>query len=225
MESTGADQKGGLAIQYVTDPAAIYRDSFRQIGERADLTAFSPQESQIAARVIHASADFTLGESLVFHPAAVPMALKVLNHSGHLVVDARMVEAGLNRDRLSRLGIRVWCGIDQPEVGVLAQRQGITRSMAAMDWAMAQAPPGCLVVIGNAPTALFRLLQGIEAGWWQPAVVVGLPVGLVGAAESKAQLMAQTRVPAMSNRGSRGGSAAAAAAVNALIRMVLGEPQ
>lgn len=214
-----------IHIRFLTHPDDIYAQSFQRIGHHIDLSRWPAEEAQVILRVVHATADFEYADTLVFHPGAVAVAVESLRHGAPLVVDARMVEAGFSRGRLQRLGLCTWCGIEQPEVSVRAQRENLTRSMVGIEWAMERAGQGAVVVIGNAPTALFHVVDMIRAHRWTPSVVLGFPVGLIGALESKQELLEQRQVPAMSHVGTKGGSAVAAAAVNALLRMALGEAQ
>jgi precorrin-8X/cobalt-precorrin-8 methylmutase len=199
--------------QYLRDGAAIYSQSFATIRAEADLSRFSPEEESVAVRVIHACGMVDIVAALRFHPEFAAAARAALRAGRPILCDAKMVAHGITRARLPA-GNAVVCTLDAPEVPELVRRIGNTRSAAALDlWR--DRLDGALVAIGNAPTALFRLLELLDDGV-RPAAVIGVPVGFVGAAESKQALAADGRVPFLIVEGRRGGSAVAAAAVNAL---------
>jgi precorrin-8X/cobalt-precorrin-8 methylmutase len=177
----------------------IERESYRILRERIDLSQLPPLSRAVAERVIHASADLSFGESLVLEEDALRAGREALLAGAPIYCDARMVAAGIT----SREAI-----VPPP-----ASVEGLTRTAAAMRQAAVQAPPGAVWVVGNAPTALAELIANPPR---EPALIVGLPVGFVGAAEAKAAL-ADSGLPAVTNAGERGGSAVAVAAVNALI--------
>lgn len=198
---------------YIRDGAAIYEKSFAMIRAEADLARFAAAEERVAVRIIHACGMVELAADITFTPGAVEAAVVALARGAPILCDARMVADGVTRSRLPA-GNDVVCTLHDPGVPALAQTMGTTRSAAAMElWR--DRLGGAVVAIGNAPTALFRLLELIDAGASPPAAVVGMPVGFVGAAESKEALLAHG-VPALVVRGRKGGSAMAAAAVNAL---------
>ncbi len=199
---------------YVRDGAAIYAQSFATIRAEADLSAFSPAETRIVVRLIHASGMVEVARDVGFSPAFAERARQALLDGRPILCDSQMVAHGITRARLPA-GNEVICALDAPETPALAARLGTTRSAAALDLWGARLD-GALVAIGNAPTALFRLLELLDAGAPRPAAVIGMPVGFVGAAEAKAALAADGRVPFATVRGRKGGSAMAAAAVNAL---------
>jgi len=181
---------------------------------------FAGDEWRIVRRMIHTTADFGLLELVRFHPLAVEAGKRALAAGCTLVTDTEMARAGIPERRMGALGCTVRCLMRDPEVLALAQAQGSTRARAAVDFAVEQIKPA-IYVIGNAPTALLRLLEHIEAGRAEPALIVGMPVGFVNAAESKALLTAQTRIPYIAVSGRKGGSPLAASAVNALAEIVL----
>ncbi len=203
-----------MSRDYVRDGAAIYAESFATIRREADLGAFSVEQARVAVRVIHACGMVEVARELRFHPEFTRAARAALLEGKPVLCDAKMVANGVTRSRLPA-GNEVVCTLDAPEVPALAQRMGNTRSAAALElWGGRMA--GALVAIGNAPTALFHLLELLDAGATPPAAIIGVPVGFVGAAESKAALEAYGLVPYLVVCGRRGGSAMAAAAVNAL---------
>lgn len=199
---------------YEHDGAAIYRQSFATIRAEADLSGLSPAEARVAVRMIHACGMVEITRDLVFSPGFAEAARTALLAGKPILCDAKMVAHGITRARLPAKN-EIFCTLDAPEVPGLAKRIGNTRSAAALDlWGERMA--GALVAIGNAPTALFRLLELLDAGAPKPAAIIGMPVGFVGAAESKEALLADGRVPCVIVRGRKGGSAMAVAAVNAL---------
>jgi precorrin-8X/cobalt-precorrin-8 methylmutase len=199
---------------YIRDGAEIYRNSFAIIRREADLARFTPEEEPVAVRIIHACGMVEAAADIAFAPGACAAARAALRAGAPVLCDAKMVANGVTRARLPA-GNEVICTLDDPRVPDLAAAIGNTRSAAAMElWRDRMA--GAVVAIGNAPTALFHLLSMIDAGAPRPAAVVGMPVGFVGAAESKEALVADGRLPWLVVRGRKGGSAMAAATVNAL---------
>jgi precorrin-8X/cobalt-precorrin-8 methylmutase len=199
---------------YIRDGAAIYERSFAIIRAEADLARFSPEEERVVVRIIHASGMVEIAKDIVFSPGVVAAARDALKSGAPILCDSKMVANGVTRARLPRHN-DVICTLDDPRVADLARDIGNTRTAAAMElWRERLA--GAVVAIGNAPTALFRLLELLDAGAPKPAAIIGMPVGFVGAAESKEALTADGRVPFITIRGRKGGSAMAVAAVNAL---------
>ena len=203
-----------MSYDYIRDGAAIYALSFATIRAEAELARFTPEESRIAVRVIHACGMVEVAADIRFHPGFAAAGRAALRAGAPILCDAKMVAHGITKARLPA-GNEIVCALDAPGVPELARRIGNTRSAAAMDlWA--ERMGGAVVVIGNAPTALFHLLELLDAGAPHPAAIIGVPVGFVGAAESKAALAADGRVPFLVVDGRKGGSAMAVAAVNAL---------
>jgi precorrin-8X/cobalt-precorrin-8 methylmutase len=202
---------------YLRDGAAIYERSFAIIRAEADLSRFSADEAEIAVRMIHACGVVEAARNIVFGANFVAAARGALAAGAPILCDAEMVAHGVTRARLPANN-DVICTLHDPRVPALAETLCTTRSAAALDlWSDRLA--GAVVAIGNAPTALFRLLDLIEAGAPKPAAILGIPVGFVGAAEVKEALAAGSRdVPFVTVRGRMGGSAMTAAAVNALAR-------
>ena len=199
---------------YIRDGAAIYQRSFAIIRSEADLARFTREEERIAVRCIHACGMVEIAGDIAFSPAFARAAMAALRAGAPILCDAKMVANGVTRARLPAANA-VICTLDDPEVAALAKQHATTRSAAALELWRPHLE-GALVVIGNAPTALFRLLEMLDAGAAHPAAVIGMPVGFVGAAESKAALAVQTRIPFAVVHGRKGGSAMAAAAVNAV---------
>jgi precorrin-8X/cobalt-precorrin-8 methylmutase len=199
---------------YIRDGAAIYERSFAIIRAEADLARFSPEEERVAVRIIHASGMVEIARDIVFSSGVVAVARDALNNGAPILCDSKMVANGVTRARLPAHN-EVVCTLDDPRVADLARDVGNTRTAAAMElWRDRLA--GAVVAIGNAPTALFRLLEMLDASALKPAAVIGMPVGFVGAAESKEALIADGRVPFITIRDRKGGSAMTAAALNAL---------
>lgn len=199
---------------YIRDGAEIYRNSFAIIRAEANLSRFKQNEEKVAVRIIHACGMVDIVDDLFMSPTFVARASEALLRGAPILCDAKMVANGVTRSRLPNNN-NVICTLDDPAVAPLAIEIGNTRSAAALELWRPHLE-GAVVVIGNAPTALFRLLDMLDEGAPRPAAIIGAPVGFVGAAESKQALAEQTRVPFLIVRGRRGGSAMAAAAVNAL---------
>ncbi|MCK0196574.1 precorrin-8X methylmutase [Ancylobacter sp. 6x-1] len=202
---------------YERDGRAIYERSFAIIRAEADLSAFSQDEADVAVRMIHACGLVEAAGSIAFGPGVVEAARAALTAGAPILCDAEMVAHGVTRARLPA-GNEVVCTLRDPQVPALAEKLGTTRSAAALDlWRDRLA--GAVVAIGNAPTALFHLMEMLAAGAPKPAAILGMPVGFVGAAESKDALASGGHgVPWLIVRGRLGGSAMTAAAVNALAR-------
>ena len=206
-----------MAEPYLRDGTAIYERSFAIIRAEADLSAFATEEAEVAIRMIHACGLVEAAKHFVFGHGVVAAARSALTRGAPILCDTEMVAHGITRTRLPARN-EVLCALHDPGVPGLAEKLGTTRSAAALElWGDQLA--GAVAVIGNAPTALFRLLELLDAGAPRPAAILGLPVGFVGAAESKEALAVnEQRIPFLIVRGRMGGSAMTAAAVNALAR-------
>lgn len=204
-----------LPLDYIRDGAEIYRQSFAMIRAEADLDCLPADFDKVAVRLIHACGTIDIVADLDYSLDAVRVGRKALGAGAPILCDARMVADGVTLKRLPANN-RVICTLPDPRVPELAAQLKNTRSAAALElWRPHLA--GAVVAIGNAPTALFRLLEMLDAGGPKPALILGFPVGFVGAVESKAALAADSRgIPFLTIHGRRGGSAMAAAAVNAL---------
>jgi precorrin-8X/cobalt-precorrin-8 methylmutase len=202
---------------YLRDGTAIYERSFAIIRAETDLSRFSAEQADIVVRMIHACGVVEAARNIVFGANLVGAARDALAGGAPILCDSEMVARGITRARLPA-GNPVICTLNDPRVPALADRFGTTRSAAALDlWRERQA--GAVIAIGNAPTALFRLLDLLDAGALKPAAILGIPVGFVGAAEAKDALAADQRhVPFLTMHGRMGGSAVTAAAINALAR-------
>lgn len=196
-------------------PEQIEARSFQIIDEEIGEHSFTDEQYPIVRRVIHASADFDLGKSLLFHPDAVRSGIEAIRSGRPVVADVQMVQVGINKRRLGKFGGEVRVYISDEDVIAEAKRLNTTRAIVAMRKAAKEAEGG-IFAIGNAPTALLELIRLIKAGEASPGLVIGLPVGFVSAAESKEEL-AKLDVPFITNCGRKGGSTVTVAAVNALI--------
>jgi len=200
---------------YLKDPAAIYAESFATVEREARLGRFPEDLRPLVVRVIHACGMVEVADRLAFSEGAGAAGRKALASGAPILCDCEMVAAGIIRSRLSA-GNEVVVTLNHEGVPELAQRLRTTRSAAAVELWEGRIE-GAVVAIGNAPTALFHLLERLDAGWPKPALILAFPVGFVGAAESKAEIAADSRgVPFVTLKGRRGGSAMASAAVNAL---------
>ncbi|HMF63805.1 MAG TPA: precorrin-8X methylmutase [Edaphobacter sp.] len=204
-----------MKMIYTKDADAIYRESFSIIRAEADLSAFPQDLARVVVRMIHACGMTDLPQYVASSPGATEIGVRAIRAGATILCDANMVANGVTRSRLPSNN-EILCTLGDPRTAELAKKLETTRSAAALElWR--DKLEGSVVVIGNAPTALFRLLEMLEVGTPHPALIIGVPVGFVGAAESKAALMAnRLNLPYLTIQGRRGGSAIAAAAVNAL---------
>jgi precorrin-8X/cobalt-precorrin-8 methylmutase len=200
---------------YLEDPSEIYRRSFKIVRDLIDTKRLDDDIAVVAQRLVHATAMPSLVDNLIWTPGAAAIGRTALAHGGTILADGQMVVAGITSARLPS-GVEVMCTLGLGTVPGIARRLKTTRAAAAVTlwepWL-----EGAVVAIGNAPTALFKLLDGLASGWPRPALILGLPVGFVGAAEAKQALAEGDHgVPFIALKGQLGGSAMAAAAVNAL---------
>ena len=202
---------------YLRDGAAIYEQSFAIIRAEADLSRFSDAEADIAVRMLHSCGMVEIAKNIVFADEVISAAREALHAGAAILCDSEMVSHGVTRARLPA-GNAVICTLRDPTIPALAEKLATTRSAAALELWLDRLE-GAVVAIGNAPTSLFRLLEMLDDGAPRPAAILGIPVGFVGAAESKEALIANPRgVPFIAVRGRLGGSAMTAAAVNGLAR-------
>jgi precorrin-8X/cobalt-precorrin-8 methylmutase len=199
---------------YIRDGAEIYKNSFAIIRHEADLARFDALEERVAVRVIHACGMVEIAPELYFFQGAAKAGIAALAGGAPILCDANMVAHGVTRARLPKNN-EVICTLTDPRVAALAKEMNTTRTAAAMEYWRPHLT-GSVVAFGNAPTALFHLLEMLDAGAPKPALILAMPVGFVGAAESKEAAIADGRVPVIAIRGRKGGSAMAAAAINAL---------
>lgn len=207
-------------LKYIKDPRLIEKKSFEIIESCIDRANFDDKELAIVKRVIHATADFEYARILKFSKEAVDEGLNALRKGCRIITDTRMTEAGINKRALKAAGCEVGCYIDHPDAARISRELGITRAMASIIMAAGN-KDNRIFAIGNAPTALFKLVELVKKGTLSPALVIGVPVGFVGAGESK-DALSNLDVPHIITGGRKGGSTVAAAVVNALLYM-LGE--
>jgi precorrin-8X/cobalt-precorrin-8 methylmutase len=211
----------GKPVAPIIQPDAIEAESFRVIDAEMGPHEFSVIEWPVVRRAIHSTADFELGRSMVFHPRAVEAGVAAIRKGAHVVVDVQMIQAGISASYLAEFGGRVLCYMADLDVAGKARTEGTTRAMQCMRKAAREAP-GAIYAIGNAPTALLELVRLVEDGEASPALIIGVPVGFVSAAESKEQLRRQGLVPYITNSGRKGGTPVAVSITNALLRMARG---
>ncbi|XEC96083.1 precorrin-8X methylmutase [Paenibacillus tarimensis] len=195
-------------------PQEIEGKSFEIITEELGEHPFTPEQYPIVQRIIHASADFELGRSLVFHRDAIEAGIRAIRSGKTVVADVQMIQAGVSKDRLERFGGGVKVYISDPDVMEEAKRLNTTRAIVSMRKAVREADGG-IYAIGNAPTALLELIRLVKEGQAKPGLVIGMPVGFVSAAESKDELR-KLDIPFITNIGRKGGSTIVVSAVNAL---------
>ncbi|MCA0757671.1 precorrin-8X methylmutase [Paenibacillus sp. N4] len=195
-------------------PQEIEGKSFEMITEELGEHPFTADQYPVVQRVIHASADFELGRSLVFHPRAIEAGIEAIRSGKKIVADVQMVQVGISKDRIQRFGGDVSVYISDPDVIEEAKRLNTTRAIISIRKAIKEAEGG-IYAIGNAPTALLELIRLVKEGATKPGLVIGMPVGFVSAAESKDELR-KLDVPFITNIGRKGGSTVVVAAVNAL---------
>ncbi|MGW0634688.1 precorrin-8X methylmutase [Nocardia salmonicida] len=203
-----------VRASYLTDGAEIYRRSFATIRAEADLAGFPADVERVAVRMIHGCGQVDLAADIAYSPGVVAAARAALLAGKPIICDANMVASGVTRKRLPADNA-VLCNLTDPRVPALAARLDNTRSVAALELLRDQLD-GAVVAIGNAPTALFHLLDMLDAGAPRPAAIIGIPVGFIGAAESKQALIDFGGIEYLTVRGRRGGSAITASALNAM---------
>jgi len=200
--------------EVILDPQEIEAQSFAIIDREAGAHGFDARHWPVVRRIVHTTGDFDFVTSTRFAPGALDSGLAALRAGADILCDTNMVRAGVNQSRLQTFGNRLCCHVADADVAAEARQAGVTRSLMAMRKGVAE---GCRIfLVGNAPTALFELLRLVREENFRPALVVGVPVGFVGAAESKAALAA-TDLPFITCLGRKGGSAIAAAICNALV--------
>lgn len=201
-------------------PGAIQEQSFAIIDDAVDLSSFPTEEQAVVRRCIHAAGDFEIAKYICFSPGAVKIGISLARKKVPVFADVRMVEAGISKTPLGKLSLDVHTYVDSAETMELAAEKGWTRSEAAV-WLSRGLINGGIAVIGNAPTALWKILDLAEKGIACPGLVIGMPVGFVGAADSK-EALASSELPFVTCTGTRGGSPLAAAAFNAILSLALG---
>ncbi|AET57810.1 precorrin-8X methylmutase [Paenibacillus sp. NRS-1782] len=200
-------------------PQEIEGKSFEMITEELGEHPFTEAQYPVVQRVIHASADFELGRSMVFHPKAIEAGVAAIRAGQQVVADVQMIQAGLSKDRIRQFGGDVHVYISDPDVMEEAKRLNTTRAIISMRKAI-QAGEGGIYAIGNAPTALLELIRLVKEGAAKPGLIIGMPVGFVSAAESKDELR-KLDIPFITNIGRKGGSTIVVAALNAISLMAV----
>ena len=206
-------------MDFIKEPMTIENRSMELIAPHLAELHLDERETKLYSRLIHASGDVGYAPITRVHPQAIDAAIAALKRGVDIYTDVEMVRTGINKKKLASFGGTVHCLVADPDVAARAKAEGITRSMGAMR-TFGKDMDGSIVAIGNAPTALFEVLRLVREEGIRPACIVGIPVGFVGAAESKAELAANDIVPYITVEGSKGGSPIAAAAVNALMYMI-----
>lgn len=197
-------------------PQDIEAESFRIIERELGPTGFTPDEFAVVRRCIHATGDFSFAENMRFHPQAISAGLAAIRAGKNILVDVNMAASGISRGLLAGFGGRVICRVAEPETAAMAKANGTTRSDAAMSRSVADNIG--IVAVGNAPTALLKVMELIDQGLFAPDLVIGVPVGFVNASESK-EILVQQSFPFITALGRKGGTPVAVAAVNALLRL------
>ena len=203
-------------MDFIKEPMAIENRSMELIAPHLAELHLDERATKLYSRLIHASGDVGYAPITRVHPEAIDRAIEALKAGAHIYTDVEMVRTGINKKKLASFGGEVHCLVADPEIAAEAKELGITRSMVALR-KFGKALDGSIVAIGNAPTALFEVLRLVREEGIRPACIVGIPVGFVGAAESKAELAENGIVPYITVEGTKGGSPIAAAAINALM--------
>ena len=206
-------------MDFIKQPMEIENRSMEIIAPHLEGLNLDEAQTKVYSRIIHAAGDVEYAPIIRIHPDAISAAQKAIKSGCNIYTDVEMVRTGINKRKLASFGGEVFCLVADPEVAAVAKAQGITRSMAAMR-AFGKKLDGAIVAIGNAPTALFEVLRMIEEDGIRPAAVVGIPVGFVGAADSKEELAKNTKVPFITVAGTKGGSPIAAASINAIMYLI-----
>lgn len=204
-------------MQFIKDPAGIYKKSFAIVEEGLEGIDVSTSVREVIKRAAHATADIEFGKSLVIDDASVSAGISALREGRTIVTDVTMVQSGIRKAPLVELGVELKCFLYDEDVAQVAKSEGITKSMAAMRKA-SKLHPNAIYVIGNAPTAVFELCEQFDRGDFNPALIVGIPIGFVGASECKVELI-KRKIPCITNVGPKGGSPVAASIANALISL------
>lgn len=206
-------------MDFIKKPMEIENRSMEIIAPHLQGLNLSDEQVKVYSRIIHAAGDVEYAPIIRLHPNLIDAAKKALQAGCNIYTDVEMVRTGINKRKLASFGGQVFCKVSDPEIAKIAKEQGITRSMAAMR-SFGQDMNGAVIAIGNAPTALFEVLRMVKEENLRPAAIVGIPVGFVGAADSKAELAANNIVPYATVEGTKGGSPIAAAVVNAIMYII-----
>ena len=207
-----------MSMPETIKPMDIEKRSFEIITELLGDRKLDPENELVIKRAIHTTADFDYADNLVFSPHAVRKGIEALKAGCDIVTDTQMAKSGISKATLAKLGGEVHCFMSDPDVAAEAKSRGVTRALVCMEKA-AKLPKPCIFAIGNAPTALIRIRELLDAGELKPALIIGVPVGFVNVVESK-ELIIESAVPHIVARGRKGGSNVAAAIVNALLYQI-----
>lgn len=207
-------------MEYIKQPKEIEDKSMQIIYPYIADLRLTEEEIAVYSRTIHSSGDVEYGKLIRTGQNAIAAGIEALKNGANIYCDVEMVRTGINKRALGNLGGEVFCQVSAPEVADYAKKEGITRSMAAMRMFGTELN-GSIVAIGNAPTALFEVLRMIEEDGVRPALIVGIPVGFVGAAESKDELIKRSTVPYITVQGNKGGSPIAASVINAMLYLLV----
>ena len=206
-------------MDFIKNPMQIENRSMEIIAPHLDGLNLNFEETKIFSRIIHAAGDVEYAPLIKIHPSAIESAEAAIKRGANIFTDVEMVRTGINKRTLKKFGGEVFCKVADDDARELALTENITRSMAAMR-IFGEKLNGAIVAVGNAPTALFEVLRLIREENISPAVIIGVPVGFVGAADSKAELAAQNKIPFITVEGTKGGSSIAVAAVNAILYLL-----
>lgn len=202
-------------------PDEIERKSMKIIEGELGNFACSYQERQVIKRIIHTTVDVEFGKATIFHPQAIEKGIEAIKSGKNIITDVHMVKAGIRAYELLEFSNKVLCFLEKDKNNILKGQAGVPRAVTGIRKAVPYMNDS-IVVIGNAPTALFEVIDLIKAGTVLPALVIGVPVGFVGAGESKQELL-KLKIPYITHQGRKGGSAVASAIVNALIKLAVGQ--
>lgn len=206
-------------MDYIKKPMEIENKSMEIIAPYLKDLNLNDEETKVYSRIIHAAGDVEYAPIIRLHPDAITAGKEAIKKGCNIYTDVEMVRTGINKRKLASFGGEVFCRVADPEIAHVAKEKGITRSMAAMQ-SFGQDLDGAIVAVGNAPTALYEVLRMVEQDGIRPALIVGIPVGFVGAADSKEALAANTIVPYVTVAGTKGGSPIAASVINAIMYII-----
>ena len=206
-------------MDYIKQPMEIENRSMEIIAPHLEGLNLDEAQTKVYSRMIHASGDVEYALVIRIHPDAIKATQEALKKGANIYTDVEMVRTGIHKASFNRYGGKIECRVSDPEIAKLAKEKGITRSMAAMR-SFGKDLDGAIIAIGNAPTALFEVLRMVEEENIRPAVIIGIPVGFVGAADSKQLLAENTKIPYITVEGTKGGSPIAASAINAIMYLL-----
>ena len=206
-------------MDYIKQPMEIENRSMEIIAPHLEGLNLDEAQTKVYSRMIHASGDVEYAPVIKIHPDAIKATQEALKKGANIYTDVEMVRTGIHKASFNRYGGKIECRVSDPEIAKLAKEKGITRSMAAMR-SFGKELDGAIIAIGNAPTALFEVLRMVDEEGIRPAVIIGIPVGFVGAADSKELLAKNTKIPYITVEGTKGGSPIAASAINAIMYLL-----